>query len=149
MIITLTALIMDISNAFNGSVHDFKIFKKQTINRALKKLLKLMKQIIVYGDSAYEALEKIFPKWICQINEKGKRNHPLSDEQKLKNRIKTKVRILVEHVISRIKKYRCCLERVRNTTATKQSRYWNIVAGLCNLRRAEELQILHVFGYAY
>lgn len=107
-----------------------------------------MNKTVVWADSAYEAIAKLFPEWCCQINEKGKRNHPLTDEQKLKNKIKTKVRILVEHVISRIKKYRCCCERVRNMSREKQSRYWKIVAGLCNLRRAQELQILHVLGYS-
>ena len=106
-----------------------------------------MKQTIVWADSAYEALVKLFPEWVAFVNEKGKRNSPLTNEQKLKNKLKTKIRILVEHVISRIKKYRCCMERTRNMKATKQSRYWNIIAGICNLRRASELSILPIFGY--
>jgi len=32
-------------------------------------------------------------------------------------------------------------------TEVKQSRYWNIVAGVCNLRRAKELGIQDVFDY--
>ena len=119
-----------------------------SINKTLKHLFKLMKQVIVWADSAYEAISKIFPEWICLINQKGKRNHPLSDEQKLKNKLKTKIRILVEHVISRIKKYRYCLERTRNMTDIKQAQYWNIVSGICNLHRAYKLNIQHLFGYS-
>ncbi len=106
-----------------------------------------MKNVILWVDSAYQSIEKLFPNWTCLVNEKAKRNHPLTDEQKLRNRLKSKIRILIEHTISRIKKYRCCLERVRNMTECKQSLYWNIVAGICNLRLATSLGIQQIFGY--
>ena len=107
-----------------------------------------MKAVIVWADSAYEAIYKFFPNWICQIHEKGKHNHQLTEKQKLKNKSKSKTRILVEHTISRIKKYRCCSDRTRNIIAQKQTRYWNIVSGGCNLRRATELGIQGKFGYS-
>lgn len=144
---TQSELILDISKAMSGSVHDFNIFKERLINHQLLQLLSLMKSVIVWADSAYEALDKYLPKWQFMINEKGKRNHPLSETQILSNKYKSKTRILVEHAISRIKKYRSCSDRVRNMTPAKQSRYWNIVAGLCNLRRSTELEIKQLFGY--
>ena len=55
-------------------------------------------------DSAYASEEHIarireaFPGIILHINEKGKRNAPLTDEQKESNRVKSKVRARVEHV---------------------------------------------------
>jgi len=140
-------LILDISKAIKGSVHDFKIFKEHLIGRDLNQLLSLMRNVTVWADSAYEAMDKYCPDWICLINEKGKRNHPLTPEQKRNNTVKSKTRILVEHTIGRIKKYRACSDRVRNMTPAKQSRYWNIAAGLCNLRRATELEIKELFGY--
>lgn len=107
-----------------------------------------MKNVYLWCDSAYESIEKLLPKnWICLVNQKAKRNHPLTLDEKIKNKLKSKVRISIEHTIGRIKKYRCCLERVRNMTQTKQSIYWNIVAGICNLRRAYSLNIQFVFGY--
>ena len=145
--ITQSELILDVSKAISGSVHDFKIFKERLIKPQLRQLLNLMGTVIVWADSAYEASEKYLPNWQFLINEKGKRNHPLSKEQRLKNKHKSKTRILVEHTISRIKKYRACSERVRNMTPAKQSRYWNIAAGLCNLRRATELEIKEIFDY--
>ena len=105
-------------------------------------LLNLMGTVNVWADSAYEALEKYLPDcWQFFINEKGKRNHPLTDEQKRKNKYKSKTRIVVEHAIGRVKKYRVCSDRVRNMTPEKQSQCWNIVAGICNLRRSSELGI--------
>lgn len=147
MIITQSELILDISKAISGSIHDFNIFKERLINNQLIQLLNLMGTVIVWADSAYEALDKYLPNWQFLVNEKGKRNHPLTDEQKQKNKHKSKTRILVEHTISRVKKYRACSERVRNMTPEKQSRYWNIAAGICNLRRATELEINKIFGY--
>ena len=106
-----------------------------------------MKQVIVWGDSAYEALVKIFPKWKSKIHQKAKRNHPLTQRQKMKNKYQSKTRIKVEHTFSRIKKYQCCSQKTRNMNADKQTKYWNIVAGLCNLRKIEELGLKHLFGY--
>jgi len=148
VIITQSGLILDLSNAIKGSVHDFRIFKERLLNKPLKRMLHLLKSVIVWADSAYEALPEYFPEWRCRVNEKAKRNHPLTQQQKDRNRWKSKTRILVEHTISRIKKYRTCSDRVRNMTSNKQTRYWNIVAGLCNLRKATELNIQDLFGYS-
>ena len=144
---TQSGLIVDISKAISGSVHDFRIFKEHLFNKQLDRLLKSMEKVLVWGDTAYEALVKIFPHWTSFINERAKRNHPLTEEQKIKNRYKSKTRILVEHTLARIKKYRCCLERVRNMKATKQAQYWNIVAGICNLRKANKIGLNQLFGY--
>lgn len=51
-------------------------------------------------DSGYESQEGIIEEcgMIPVICEKGHRNHPLTDEQKSNNRIKSKTRCLVEHI---------------------------------------------------
>lgn len=55
-----------------------------------------------YADSAYSGefiAKKIEEKKICnQIHEKGYRNHPLTEEQKEHNHIKSKTRARVEHI---------------------------------------------------
>ena len=55
-----------------------------------------------YADSAYsgEPQEKIIAdkEMINKVCEKGKRNHPLTDEQKANNRAKSKIRSRVEHI---------------------------------------------------
>jgi len=55
-----------------------------------------------YGDSAYtgEDQEKVISKYemINKTHEKGYRNKPLTDEQKLSNKEKSKTRARVEHV---------------------------------------------------
>jgi transposase, IS5 family len=55
-----------------------------------------------YADSAYtgEKQEKVISKkgLINQVHEKGYKNKPLTDEQKAKNKIKSKTRVRVEHI---------------------------------------------------
>jgi len=55
-----------------------------------------------YADSAYTGVEqeKIISKKevINKVHEKGYKNKPLTDEQKAKNKIKSKVRVRVEHI---------------------------------------------------
>ena len=60
---------------------------------------------VIHADSAYvgekigdELKEKCGKEVELQINEKGYRNHPLTDEQKATNREKSRVRVRVEHV---------------------------------------------------
>jgi IS5 family transposase len=62
------------------------------------------KKRALYAEGAYRSLEKEeklavdnIPSQIC---EKGSRNHPLTDEQKARNKIKSKVRARVEHIFA-------------------------------------------------
>jgi len=56
----------------------------------------------VYADSAYRSQEReeklAVDGFKSQIHEKGARNHPLTEEQKTANRVKSKTRVRVEHV---------------------------------------------------
>jgi transposase, IS5 family len=54
----------------------------------------------IHADSAYTGQEETIKqkKVINQINEKGYKNKPLTDEQKKLNKIKSKTRVRVEHV---------------------------------------------------
>lgn len=55
----------------------------------------------IYGDSAYQSMDKetMLKKneIVSQIHEKGARNHPLTEEQKKSNRLKSTIRAQVEH----------------------------------------------------
>ena len=52
---------------------------------------------VVYADSAY-AGQEVPEKIHAEICEKGYRNHPLTEEQRAKNREKSKIRCRIEHV---------------------------------------------------
>jgi len=76
----------------DAAVHDSQVFEElldQTIDFDGKKRP-------IYGDSAYRSKEReeslVDNEFESQIHEKGTRGHPLTDEQKASNRIKSKTR---------------------------------------------------------
>lgn len=82
----------------DAAVHDSQVFEElldQTIDAEGEKRA-------VYADSAYRAKEReatlAAEGFESQIHEKGTRGHPLTEEQKAANRIKSKTRARVEHV---------------------------------------------------
>ena len=82
----------------NAAVHDSQVFEElldQTIDPEGKKRP-------IYADSAYRSKDQeeslAGNGFESQIHEKGAWNHPLTDEQKASNRIKSKTRARVEHV---------------------------------------------------
>lgn len=145
---TLTGIILDLSQPVGGSVHDFTLFKEHALAPWVERLLDLMQRVRVWIDSGYQGIAKQRPDWQCYLIERARRGHPLTTLQKITNKMKSRIRIAVEHTISRVKKYRCCSDRTRNTSAPTQALRWRIVAGLCNLRLAVRLGIADVFGYA-
>ena len=82
----------------DATVHDSQVFVAlldQTVDAEDKKRP-------VYADSAYRSKEReerlAADGFESQIYEKGTRDHPLTDEQKASNRVKSKTRVRVERV---------------------------------------------------
>jgi transposase, IS5 family len=90
----------------------------------------------VWGDSAYhdqrDVIAEAAPNALDFTNEKGYRNHPLSEVQKAKNRTKSKVRAKVEHVFGVIK---CVFgfAKVRYRGLDKNAHKLFVVSALANL----------------
>lgn len=75
----------------SANVHD---------SQALQRLINEEDQVL-YADSAYsgtDLLASLPEKLARRVHEKGTRNHPLTDEQKENNRLKSKIRVRVEYV---------------------------------------------------
>ena len=74
-----------------ANVHDSRVFLSLLDNKDRK----------VYADSAYwsKEIEKLLPELCeCQVHEKGSRYVKLTELQQLSNRMKSKIRVRVEHV---------------------------------------------------
>ena len=74
-----------------ANVHDSKVLSELVDN----------KDKVLYADSAYSGkeLQENLPETVeCQIHEKSCRNHPLTEEQKTRNREKSKIRARIEHI---------------------------------------------------
>ncbi len=73
-----------------------------------------------------------------RLNEKARRNHPLTRDQKKLNRLRSSTRIRVEHTFSRRKKYAIAADIYRNRDED-YDQAMNIVGGLVNLRAYERI----------
>ena len=78
-------------------------------------------------------MEKDYPDQLSTLPYKKKRNQDLSQEEVEYNRIHAKKRIVVEHTICRLKKYRIMSDIFRNKLR-KYNEVLDIVAGLVNYR---------------
>jgi hypothetical protein len=75
---------------------------------------------------------------IVRLNEKGRRNHPLSGEQKRLNRLRSATRIKIEHPFTRRKKYQIGAD-ISGDRDEDYDQTMNIVGGLVNLRAYERI----------
>jgi hypothetical protein len=66
---------------------------------------RIPKGVVVRVDKGYEGLEEEYPEVKVQKPKKARRGHPLTVLEKLLNRAMSTLRIPVEHVIGRLKKY--------------------------------------------
>ena len=74
----------------------------------------LSKDIMVFYDLGYLGVEKDFPKQISILPYKRKKGKELTLSQKEWNKLQSKIRIKVEHAISKIKKFRISSDTFRN-----------------------------------
>ena len=83
----------------------------------------------VLADSGYQGLGKLHAK--SKTPRKKPRKSELTDEQRQGNRELASRRVVVEHVIRRLKIFRILAERYRNRRQRFSLRF-NLVAGLYN-----------------
>jgi len=91
------------------------------------------KQVVSVFDLGYLGVEKDFPQQLSTLPYRKKRNLDLSEEEKEYNKNHSKKRIVIEHTICRLKKYRILSDIFRNRLR-KYDRISDIVAGLVNYR---------------
>ncbi len=100
-----------------------------------------------FADSAYtgKEQEKVINKYemINKVNEKGYRNHPLTEEQKANNREKSKTRARVEHVFGFMELSMKGLI-VRSVGITRASGIIGLINLTYNLFRYEQVMRLNI-----
>lgn len=110
---------------FNGKAHDLTIFKQTT---------RVKSSILILADSGYRGMNKIHPNCKLPIRHKADIDK-LSDEQKLTrkadNKAITSVRMKIEHIVGRIKRFRIVAEQYRNRLKRLLLRF-NLICGIVN-----------------
>jgi DDE superfamily endonuclease len=110
-----------------GRMHDYEIFKN---NHPITPL-----QVENVFDLGYMGVQNDFPttvKSVLPFRKKRKKSE-LSDEEKKHNRKHSKLRVIVEHTVSRIKKFGIMGTKFRNKLG-RYDRTSDIVSGLVNFR---------------
>jgi len=116
----ITKTIIHISFAM-GSVHDFTMFKmiQEWIDGTIALILDKGFQGV--GDYHYNYL---MPK-------KSSKKNPLSDDEKLVNSLISSIRIPIEHVFAKLKRFKIISTRFRNNPNQFQTKF-NLIVGLYN-----------------
>ena len=113
------------SNYKKGRKHDYDIYKENHPSTP--------KKVVNVFDLGYLGVETDFLEQLSSIPNRKKRNQELSQEEKEYNTIHSKKRIVIEHIICRLKKYRIMSDIFRNRLR-KYNRISDIVTGLVNYR---------------
>jgi hypothetical protein len=137
VISTPSGIIVDQSPSVGGRAHDFKVFKDDHSARELCTEFTDYR-VTLYGDSGFDGMSALGLPLEVRLNEKARRNHPLTREQKKLNRLRSSTRIRVEHTFSRRKKYRIASDIYRNRDE-EYDQAMKIVGGLVNLRAYDRI----------
>jgi hypothetical protein len=109
-----------------GRRHDYDVYKG---NHPVTP-----KQVVNVVDLGYIGIEKDFPQQLSSIPNRKKRNQEeFSQEERGYNKNHSKKRIVVEHTICRLKKYKILSDVFRNRLK-KYNKVSDIVSGLVNYR---------------
>ena len=109
-----------------GKMHDYDIHKK---NHPITP-----KQVVSVFDPGYLGVERDYPEQLSSLPNKKKKNQGLYAEEKECNKSHSKKRIVIEHTICRMKKYRITIEDVFRNRLRNYDRVSDIVSGLVNYR---------------
>ncbi len=100
----------------------------------IKRIIYPSKKVVNVFDLGYLGVEKDFPEQLLSsIPNRKKRNLELSQEEKEYNKSHSKKRIVIEHTICRLKKYRIISDVFRNRLR-KYNKISDVVSGLINYR---------------
>ncbi len=109
----------------SGRRHDKRLFDKADIARHIPEDVTLITDTGLQGIQSHHK-NTLIPK-------KGSKNHPLTDTEKQNNRLISSVRILVEHAIGGIKRFKAAADICRNRKPNTDDQMTLLSAGLWNL----------------
>lgn len=131
---TQKGLIVHVSKPIPGRTHDYKLFKASILPKIIPE------ESRIYGDSGYQGIKKDFPSLQSMIPFKRTKKHQeLTHSEKIHNTKQRKVRVTVEHTLSRLKKYRVLADTYRHSLHNYESTF-RFVANIVNFRMIQRLQ---------
>ncbi len=122
IIVNEQGVIRDVSHSTPGAVHDLEHFRQSAASD------RLPAEITVGGDTGYQGLHKELPEHSVFVPHKARRNHPLTEDEKLANRELSSIRIVVENTLAELKHFRVLAERFRHALGRYDDVFRAVVA---------------------
>ena len=117
-----------VSSIYHGAQHDYRIFKSEFPSSRQRWLL----DFELHLDLGYYGIEKDYPNLKIRIPHKKPKKRELNPTQKIENKEKSSIRIVVENAIGGMKRYRFLTDRLRCRDKTFYSKVVGLAAGLWN-----------------
>ena len=114
--------IRHLSRSTPGSLHDLKHF------RLSGAAAQIPRQTTVGGDAGYDGLGNDLPEHSVITSFKARRNHPLTEEQKLLNQEFSRLRIIVENTICQLKHFKVLAHQFRHAVELYDDAFRAVVA---------------------
>lgn len=105
-----------------GSLHDLKHFRCSGAGEQIPK------DATIGGDAGYDGLGNDLPEHSVITSFKARRNHPLTEEQKLLNQEFSRLRIIVENTICQLKHFKVLAHQFRHSVALYDDAFRAVVA---------------------
>ncbi len=105
----------------NGKRHDFRMLKESNV--------RFHESTRVVTDTGYQGLQKLHAN--TDMPKKKSKKSLLTAEDKKRNHMLSSQRVLNEHVIGKIKRFKITSDRYRNRRKRFGLRF-NLIAGVCN-----------------
>lgn len=132
--INYNGIINKLSCGYVGSEHDLKIAQKARILDDIDKMVK------VFFDKGLIGLEKIYPDYKFEIPFKKPRKGVMEFLERTYNWLHSKVRIGIEHVIGKLKRFKILKQEYRNKKE-EYSKIFEIIAGIINMKTINKMAL--------
>lgn len=127
VVTTARKRIIVLSETFPGHTHDKTGANEQAIFEPIPK------EVQVHIDLGFLGVPKERPEGTFSIPDKKPKGRPLSDDAKASNRAKARRRVLVEHALGGVKRFRAVTDVLRNALDVFADRLMMVACGLWNL----------------
>jgi len=116
--------ILFLTQAKSGRRHDKRLADKNMLAEHIPE------DVTIWTDTGFQGMQKIHTNTI--MPKKATKKHPLTSEQRESNRITASIRIVNEHAIGGMKRYRAAADTYRNHIANMDDLLMRLSAGLWN-----------------
>ena len=120
--------VLVITKQKSGRRHDKRLADKESVFENIPK------EVTIMSDTAFIGEEKVHPNTLRP--KKKPQGRELTYDEKETNRIISSYRVIVEHAIGGIKRYRCMSEKLRNRKAFIDDTFLLLASGLWNYHLA-------------